>query len=60
MNPCQNDITFFPVTNTIETIQLTNNENDPNTSTRRTENDSYTILWESDFDFKVFEPRKEN
>ena len=39
---------------------LTNNENDPNTSTRRTENDLYTILWESDFDFKVFEPRKEN
>ena len=39
---------------------LTNKENDPNTSTRRTENDLYTILRESDFDFKVFEPRKEN
>ena len=39
---------------------LTNNENDPNTSTRRTKHDLYTILLESDFDFKVSEPRKEN
>ena len=39
---------------------LTNNENDPNTSTRQTENDLDTILWESDFNFRVFEPRKEN
>ena len=39
---------------------LTNNENDPNTSTLRTQYDLYTIMWESGFDFKVFEPRKED
>ena len=37
----------------------TDNEYDPRTSTGRTEDNFFTITWEADFDYKVFEPRQE-